>query len=91
MTPAPLDGYVRFALCELPRPCLVRVPHWAMRITPGKSATPAPSAAERVLIASAAWAIEMLFVLMTPSQAHRRAAGDLRSKTWGSGEPGSLG
>jgi hypothetical protein len=61
-------------------------------VNPGKSATSAPSVADSGLpVASATWAMKMLFVLMTPSQAHQPAAEDLRSKTWGSGEPGSLG
>jgi hypothetical protein len=32
-------------------------------------------------IAFAAWAMKVLFVLVTASRAHRRAAEDLRSKT----------
>ena len=60
-------------------------------VNPGKSATPAPSAAERAAHWLSTWAMKMLFVLMTPSRARQRAAEDLRSKTWGSGEPGSLG
>jgi hypothetical protein len=80
-------------LCELPRPCLVRVPHWARPAgrpggSPLRRPRPPPSG---LPIACATWAMKMRFVLMTPSQAHRRAAEDLRSKTGGSGELGSLG
>jgi hypothetical protein len=69
-------------------PCPALRPGGKTRGSPLRRPRPLPSG---LPIASDTWAMKMLFVLMTASRAHQRPAEDLRSKTWGSGEPGSLG